>query len=309
MKRAILIHGGAGRVKKSLWSPRINGLREAVLKGYDVLISRDDSVDAVVEAVAAMEDSGLFNAGRGSVLNFKGSVEMDAAIMDWKGRFGGVGAVPNIRNPIKLALYVLRETPHRLIVGLEAKYLGLRLGYGEYPINELTGFMRVREYLSRIERGGPYYRRLFESGRRIFSDTVGAVAVDSSGRVAAAVSTGGLLFKLGGRVGDSAIIGTGIMANGLCAAVATGIGEYIMDCLLAFRVVKYRRSMSLEAACRKAVGLITRYRGGDSAGVICIDRFGNLGWMHNTEMMGRAYMVEGMDSPDIGMVGNGFIKI
>ena len=310
MKRAILIHGGAGRVKKELWPSRIEGLREAVLRGYEALSSKNDSIEAVVEAVAAMEDSGLFNAGRGSTISFKGTVEMDAAVMDWRSRFGAVGGVPNIRNPIRLARYVMEETPHRLIVGLEARNLAYRLGFKEYSMEELTGLRRIEEYLGRVrDKPTSFYGKLFESGKKIFTDTVGAVAVDSQGRVAAAVSTGGLLFKYGGRVGDSAVLGAGIMANAICAAVATGIGEYIMDSLLSYRIVEYRRYMSLEAACRKAMGFLTRYRGMDTAGVICIDRFGNLGWMHNTEMMGRAYMADGMDSPDVDMVGEGFIKV
>ena len=309
MKRAILIHGGAGSIKKKLWSTRMKGLKDAVLSGFNVLSSTDDSLEAVVQAVSAMEDSGLFNAGRGSVITFGGKVELDAAVADWQGRYGAVGGVPNIKNPVKLAREVMERTKHHLLVGGDAKEFGLKLGFKEYTINDLTGFTRLKTYLNNLKNEKTYYKKLYEANKNVFHDTVGAVAVNSMGDVAAAVSTGGLLFKLDGRVGDSPIHGAGIMADPLSASVATGIGEYIMDSMLTYLVVKYRRYMSLEAACRKALKLLTRYRGNNSAGLICIDRYGYMGWMHNTETMGRAYIYEDMNSPAVGMVGDGFIRI
>ena len=309
MKRAILIHGGAGSVEKKLWNIRMKGLKDAVLSGFNVLSSSDDSLEAVIQAVSVMEDSGLFNAGRGSIITFSGKVELDAAVADWRGRHGAVGGVPNIKNPVKLAREVMERTKHHLLVGEDAKKFGLELGFKEYAINELTGFTRIKTYLNISRNKNAYYKKLYETNKNIFHDTVGAVAVNSMGEVAAAVSTGGLLFKLDGRVGDSSIYGAGIMTDPLSASVATGIGEYIMDSMLTYLVIKYRHYMSLEAACRKALGLLTRYKGPDSAGLICIDKFGNIGWLHNTESMGRAYMYEDMDSPAVNMVGDGFIKI
>lgn len=309
MKKAILIHGGAGMMKKDIWDSRMRELGKAASYGFEALMKMDNSIDAVVEAVSYMEDSGMFNAGRGSVVSFKGKILFDAAVADWKGGFGAVGGVPNIKNPVKLARQVMLKTDHRILVGDDAKEFGLKLGFKEYCLDELTGLSKLNSFLDMKGKMDTYIGRLYTRNRGFMSDTVGAVAINSFGEVAAAVSTGGLLFKLDGRVGDSAIYGAGIMADALSASVATGIGEYIIDSMLTYLVVKYRHYMSLEAACRKALNFITRYRGGDSAGLICIDRFGNMGWMHNTKIMGRAYIYEGVKTSYVDMVGNGFIKI
>ncbi len=309
MKRGILIHGGAGSIKKSAWDSRARGLKEAVVSGFKKLISSDDSLEAVIQAVSVMEDSGLFNAGKGSVITFGGKVELDAAVADWRGHYGAVGGVPNIQNPVRLAKEIMNRTQHHLLVGEAAKKFGLELGFKEYSIEELTGFSKFKEYLNLVKNEKSYYKKLYETNRSISSDTVGAVAINSLGEVAAAVSTGGLLFKLDGRVGDSAIHGAGIMADSLSASVATGIGEYIIDSMLTYLVVRYRHYMSLKAACRKAINFITRYRGDNSAGLICIDRYGYMGWVHNTEAMGRAYIYEGISSPIIEMSGDSFIRI
>jgi beta-aspartyl-peptidase (threonine type) len=308
MKRVILIHGGAGRIRDGLKKERLISLKKAVSAGYKILVEKDDPVDAVVEAVAYMEDSGLFNAGRGSIISFNGSVEMDASVMDCMGRYGAVGGVPNVRTPVRLACYIMRNIPHRLIVGSDAKNLAYKLGFGEYSIDELTGIKRAEKYLERVGSSESYYSKLFRLGKNIFGDTVGAVALNTRGELAAAVSTGGLMFKFPGRVGDSSILGAGIMVDPLSAAVATGIGEYIIDTLLTYKVVSFRRYMSLEAACRKAINIITKRYGNDNAGLICIDRYGNIGCMHNTAHMMRAYMFDGLDEPDVGLSGECFIN-
>ena len=311
MKRIMIIHGGAGRIDERLIRDRIEGLRDAIKMGFERLLDSDDPVEAVVEAVAYMEDTGLFNAGAGSIPTSDGDIEMDAAVMDWRGRYGSVGAIPNIRNPVRLAYWLMNNSRHRLLVGDKAKKLAFRLGFTEYNLGQLTGLRRINEYMDRVKRPDSYPRKLLDEAQRIYSglDTVGALARNSRGEIAGAVSTGGLLFKLGGRVGDSSIIGAGLMVDGLSGAVATGIGETIMDTHLCLRITSMRRYMTLRAACIKAIRYHTRMRGKGTAGVICIDRFGWYGWMYNTEMMSVSYMHEDMDEPFVTHRGEGFYKI
>jgi len=307
MRPVIVVHGGAGRVPKKYIEERRKHISKAVDTGYGVLARDGSALEAVVEAVAYMEDSGWFNAGRGSVPTSDGEVELDAAVMNCEGLFGAVGGVPNLTNPVRLALEVLRRTPHRILVGPKAKFFGLRLGFREMYADELVGVKRVWEYVS--SKGGEYAHLLdrLERAKAIFGDTVGAVAVDSDGCLAAAVSTGGILFKLGGRVGDSSILGAGIMVNKVASAVATGIGEYIIDSMLCYNIVRYRRSYSLAAAVRKAMNFMTRFRGRDSGGVIAVDRWGHIATMHNTEGMGVGYKYTGIDKPKVSFTEYVFI--
>ena len=250
MERLLIVHGGAGKIDEKYLKGREEGLEEATLKGFKVLLEDDDPVKAVVEAVACMEDSGLFNAGSGSIPTSDGWIEMDAAVMDFKGRYGAIGAVPNIRNPVKLAYWLMYNSSHRLVVGEKAKKLALRLGFTEYNLNELTGLKRIKDLLEKARRAEVYSHKLLYEASKLYSgigfDTVGALARNSRGEIAGAVSTGGLLFKLGGRVGDSSIIGAGLMVNSLAGAVATGIGEAIMDTFLCLRIIEARKNIRLE---------------------------------------------------------------
>lgn len=307
MRPVIVVHGGAGRIPKKYVEERGKHLGTAAGEGFSILSGGGSAVEAVVEAVSYMEDCGYFNAGSGSIPTSNGYVELDAAVMDGEGGFGAVGAVPNIKNPVKLALEVLRRTPHRILVGPEAKYFGLRIGFREMYADELGGIKRVLDYISSGEDGADRFLGRLKRAREVFGDTVGAVAVDEDGRLAAAVSTGGILFKMGGRVGDSSILGAGIMVDKLCASVATGIGEYIIDAMLCYNIVRFRRIYSLAASVRKAVNYMTRLRGSGSGGVISVDRWGRIATMFNTENMGVAYIRPGMDRPYITFNENIFI--
>ena len=298
MRPIIVVHGGAGKISSKYVESRRKYLFDAALKGYKVLEGGGSSLDAVVEAVAYLEDSGYFNAGAGSVPTSDGVIELDAAVMVDDGSFGAVGAVPNIKNPVRLALEVMRRTPHRILVGVEAKNFGLRLGFREMYADELTGLERVWHLVRSGEASGRYLDRLSRA-KAVFGDTVGAVALDMDRGLAGAVSTGGILFKLGGRMGDSSILGAGIMVSKLAAAVATGVGEYIIDSMLCYNIVQYRRVYSLSASVRRALNYMTRLRGRDSGGVIALDRFGKVGALFNTEGMGVAYMRSGMDEPKV----------
>ncbi len=298
MRPVIVVHGGAGNIRRRYMDVRREHLEASARVGFDVLVRDGSALEAVVEAVAYMEDSGVFNAGRGSIVSSSGYVELDAAVMDSKGRFGAVGAVPNIVNPVRVAYEVLRRTPHRLLVGIEAKYFALRLGFREMSFDELQGVERALNIIKSRRPPSEYLSRL-QNIKKMYGDTVGAVAVDRDGGLAAAVSTGGILFKLDGRVGDSGIFGAGIMVNGLAAAVATGIGEYIIDSMLCYNLVQFRRVYSLSASVRKALNYLTRLRGVGSGGVISVDRWGNVATMHNTKAMGVAYFGEGMESPKV----------
>ena len=297
MKPVIVVHGGAGRTPRKYVDERRRHLGRAAEKGFEVLLGEGAAVDAVVEAVAYMEDCGFFNAGSGSIPTSNGYVELDAAVMDEGGGFGAVGAVPNIKNPVRLALEVLRRTPHRIIVGHEAKHFGLRLGFREMYADELNGVKRIWDYVSSGEGDVDRFLERLRCVKEVFGDTVGAVAVDLNGRLAAAVSTGGLLFKMSGRVGDSSILGAGIMVDKLCAAVATGIGEYIIDAMLCYNITRFRRVYSLAASVRRAVNYLTRLRGAGSGGVISVDKWGRIAAMFNTESMGVAYMKPDMAAP------------
>lgn len=299
MKPVIIVHGGAGRAPRKYLDERRRHLGIAAEKGFNILVGGGDALNAVVEAVAYMEDSGFFNAGSGSIPTSNGDVELDAAVMSDDGGFGAVGAVPNIKNPVRLALEVLRRTPHKILVGHEAKYFGLRLGFREMYADELGGVRRIWEYISSGEDGGGRFLDRLRRAKEVFGDTVGAVALDMDRRLAAAVSTGGILFKMGGRVGDSSILGAGIMVDKICAAVATGIGEYIIDAMLCYNIVRFRRVYNLAAAVRRAVNYMTRLRGPGSGGVISVDRWGRIATMFNSESMGVAYMRSGMSKPYI----------
>jgi beta-aspartyl-peptidase (threonine type) len=265
--RALIVHGGAGHIRDEDLQERLNGCREAALAGWRILESGSAALDAVQAGVEALEDNPLFNAGRGSVLNAAGQVQMDASIMDGTMlRAGAVGAVRRIRNPIRLARKVLDDGRHVLMVGEGAQRFAAEQGIPECDEEELI-VPRQRE---RWER---------EHG------TVGCVAVGAGGRCAAATSTGGRFGMLSGRVGDSALIGCGTYATEQGAVSCTGIGEAIIRAGLARTVIELLKAglAPCEAAMR-AVSELGRLTGSD-AGLIVVDRAGRTGYAHNTPHM------------------------
>ena len=286
---AIAIHGGAGAVPRATLSPEREqryraGLEAALAGGYALLERGGSSLDAVTAAVRVLEDDPSFNAGRGAALTRDGAAELDATVMDGREqRAGAVASVRHVKNPVELARRVMEKSRHVLLVGGGAEEFALEEGFGLVP----NLYFRTPERLSQLERE--------QRGERV-SDlvppalgTVGAVARDRDGNLAAATSTGGMTNKRPGRVGDSPIIGAGTYAkNGVCAVSATGHGEYFIRAVAAHHVCAAveHRGLTLQLAMRELLHDILRGLGGDG-GLIGVDRDGRIVMDFSTEGMYR----------------------
>lgn len=223
MRWAIAVHGGAGDWARADEDAALTGVRLAVEAAAQCLAADGSALAAVVAAVTLLEDDPLFNAGTGSVLNRDGQAELDASVMDGSTLMcGGVGAIRDVRNPVQVAQRVMQATPHVLLVGDGARAFARDQGFAEYDPVTQRARMRWRAA-----------SRPPAAAKRVAPGTVGAVALDSAGRFAAATSTGGVMLKLPGRVGDSPIPGAGNYANGVAACSATGRGELMLRTLAA----------------------------------------------------------------------------
>jgi beta-aspartyl-peptidase (threonine type) len=286
---SIAIHGGAGAVPRSTLTAERDrhyraGLAAALDAGYAVLEKGGSSLDAVSAAVTRLEDNPLFNAGRGAALTREGAAELDAAIMEGRQqRAGAVAAVRHVRNPIELARRVMEKSRHVLLVGAGAEEFALEEGLALVP----NSYFRTEERWAQLEneRRGHSVSDLIPSSQ----GTVGAVALDAAGDLAAATSTGGMTNKRPGRVGDSPIIGAGTYAkNGVCAVSATGHGEYFIRTVAAHHIsaaVEYR-GLALPEAVHELLHEKLRELGG-SGGVIAIDHGGRIVTDFSTEGMFR----------------------
>jgi L-asparaginase / beta-aspartyl-peptidase len=286
---AIAIHGGAGAVPRHNLSAEKerryrDGLAAALDLAYATLEKGGSSLDAVTAAVRTLEDNELFNAGRGAALTREGAAELDAAIMDGRQqRAGAVAAVRHVRNPVELARRVMEKSRHVLLVGGGAEEFALEEGLALVP----NAYFRTEERRAQLEseRGGRPVSDLMPSSQ----GTVGAVALDAAGDLAAATSTGGMTNKRRGRVGDSPIIGAGTYAkNGVCAVSATGHGEYFIRTVAAYHIcaaVEFR-GLDLREAVRELLDVKVRELGG-SGGVIAIDGGGRIVTEFTTEGMFR----------------------
>lgn len=308
----VIVHGGAGR--RSDDPERLAryraGLQAAADAGLAALTAGGTSVDAVEAAVRCMEAEGVFNAGRGATLTLDGQIECDAAIMDGRsGDSGACGGVPGVLHSVSLARKVMESTDHLLIVGQGGLALANEQGVElneEGPLQErvthyarLLRARRAEEAANQDKSNTRQSARLARLSQALGhgaedideeSDTVGAVAIDAQGRLAAAVSTGGLWLKLPGRVGDSAIVGAGLYAkDGVGAVSATGVGEAILRVSLSRRCCRYmREGLSAQQATERACEAIARKIGPNTAGLIAIDAQGRVGASMNTQAMGRA---------------------
>jgi len=287
---AIAIHGGAGAVPRGLLSPAREralraGLEVALDGGYAVLDHGGSALDAVATAVRLLEDDPCFNAGHGAALTRDGAAELDAAIMDGRQmRAGAVAAVRHIKNPIELARRVMEKSRHVLLVGAGAEEFALEEQFVLVP----NSYFRTAERLEQLEaeqRG----QRVSDLVPPAPQGTVGAVARDALGNLAAATSTGGMTNKRPGRVGDSPIVGAGTYAkNGVCAISATGHGEYFIRAVAAHHVcaaVEYR-GLTLQQAMHELLHVILPALGGDG-GLIGVDRDGRLVMDFSSEGMFR----------------------
>jgi len=290
-RRGVIVHGGAGGWRGS----REDEVASAVLAGARAAVEAGLAPGSVVDAIAALEDSGVLNAGLGSVLTIDGRVEMDAGVMYGDGVAGGVAAVTYPRNPIRLADWVARNLFHVLIAGEAADRLAQRLGLPRHPgpsQRSLERWRRLRELLGKGQ-GPPWALSAARALGLLGGDTVGAALV-YEGSTAAGASTGGIALKHPGRVGDSPIPGAGFYAeDGVGACSATGVGETIIlgrPCLYALSLL--RDGAGVGAAARAAVERHTRLYGADTLGIILVDSRGWAAAAMNTEAMPVAYAGE-----------------
>lgn len=264
---AIIVHGGAGPIKDGSLPERLDGCKDAALAGWKILEQAGSSLDAVEAAVVAMEDNPLFNAGTGSTLNSLGQVEMDAAIMEGASlRAGSLAAVSSIRNPIKLARRVMEDGRHVMLACEGALLFAREMGFPEVSPETLI-----------VDKE----RKRWESQH----GTVGCVAFDCAGKLAAATSTGGIFKKMPGRVGDSPLIGCGTYANEDAAVSCTGHGESIIRVVMAKSAADFiKGGADPESAAKRAVELLVN-KTGNMGGLILIDRRGKTGYARNTTHM------------------------
>lgn len=304
---SIAIHGGAGTILRTQMSTDLkqailNDLQRAVQAGYALLQEGADALDAVVAAVKVMEDSPHFNAGKGSVLTNNEMVEMDASLMhgrDWQA--GAVAGVRHIKNPIELARDVLRNSPHVLLIGEGAEKFAFEQGHAYTEQDYFFTDRRYEQLLSMREKG------LFALSEAKYPDdkkhgTVGAVALDAQGNLAAATSTGGVTNKKYGRVGDSALIGCGTVAeNGIVAVSTTGVGEFFIRKRVAEDVAARMRYLKedVHTACEHIIQGELKSMGGEG-GLIALDAHGEIHFAMNSSGMYRA---------SIDVAGNLSVKI
>ncbi len=281
----------------------LHGVRNALGAGWRVLERGGTALDAIEEAVVIMEDDETFDAGRGSFLNRDGKVQMDALIMDGATlRAGGVGCVERIRNPVRAARKILSESPHVYFVGEGAEQFAAQHGIALCRNEDLViarEVERLREYQSETAGHG---NELFAP--TISHDTVGAVALDRDGNIAAATSTGGTLNKAPGRLGDSSLIGCGCYADNLSAAASTtGWGEPIMKLVLAKWTADRVSAGNLpEWAAQEAMNHLKQRLNGHG-GIIVLNALGQIGIAHNTPRM--AWACKTMRKEEAGIERNG----
>jgi len=302
----LVIHGGAGTITRQNMSAEkekayTEALNQALQAGYAVLKKGGTSLDAVEAAIRYMEDSPLFNAGKGAVFTNEGKNELDASIMDGKTlKAGAIAGVTNIKNPITTARRVMEHSEHVMMTGKGAekfaKEQGMQLVDPAYFRTE-TRFKQLQKAkeeekvkLDHSDSQGSLPENIFTEGKKF--GTVGAVALDQYGNLAAATSTGGMTNKRFGRVGDAPIIGAGTYAsNQTCAVSATGHGEYFIRSVVAYDIsalMEYK-GLGVKQAAEEVVMKKLVERGGEG-GVIALDRQGNFAMPFNSEGMYRGYI-------------------
>lgn len=272
----IVVHGGAGTIRDRSKSRRLDGCREAAMLGWKVLCSGDSALEAVVTAVKAMEDNPCFNAGRGAALNAEGRVQLDASIMEGATlKVGAVAAVQRVRNPIELARKVLDDGRHVLLVSRGAERFARDAGVSLCSSTNLI--VKSQRSKWKAKHG-----------------TVGCVALDNDGTIAAGTSTGGRFNAFPGRVGDSALIGSGTYANRTSGVSCTGIGEDIIRVVLAKTAVEWLRiGYDPPGAARKAIEDFQASTNSE-AGLILADSQGRVGYTRNSKHM-PVCVVQGND--------------
>lgn len=282
----IAVHGGAQNKDRRTFTPDledayIRGLKDALKAGWNILNENGTALDAVEYSVRSMEDNPMFNAGTGASINRNGETELDAAIMCGKTLMaGGVAAVKLVKNPISLARMVMEKTGHVLLCAEGAEEFAREMGVEFKPADYFVTPAKMDEKKKEDAEGGT-----------ISKDTVGAVALDKYGNLAAATSTGGLTNKMKGRIGDSPVIGSGTYANNeACAVSCTGDGEFIIRGVFAhllYSIMKFK-GWNLHDASQEVLK-INAGQLRTEMGLIAIDRLGNVELAYNTLPMFRGY--------------------
>jgi len=299
MNFAIAIHGGAGTIRRQFMTAEKEaeyraGLAESLEAGHGVLARGGSALDAVMQAVLTMERNPLFNAGKGAVFTHEGVNEQDACVMDGATKaVGAVAAVKRIASPISLARMVMERSKHVLLCGEGAENFaianGMSLVEPDYFFTQQR-WDQLQLALKEEAREQKQVAQLDHSDDKKMG-TVGAVALDSHGNLAAATSSGGMTNKRQGRIGDTPIIGAGTYAdNATCAVSATGVGEFIMRAVLAYDIaalMQYERMILVDAANLVVMDKLTAI--GGSGGIVAIDRQGNITMPFNSEGMYRGY--------------------
>lgn len=291
-KFGIAVHGGAGVMSKRKLTPERekiyrDGLENAINEGYKILSEGGSSLDAVEAAVRSLEDFPLFNAGKGAVFNHDGKHEMDASIMEGKELFAGaVTGVKNIKNPVVLSKTIMQQSDLVFLSGEGAEKFAEEHNI-EFADDE---YFFSQERFDQLQRALKKSVMVLDDGADKKFSTVGAVALDSKGNLAAATSTGGLTNKRFGRIGDSPMIGAGTYANNkTCAISCTGHGEYFIRAVVAYDVhalMEYKGMLLKEAVDFVVKKKLVEFNA--EGGLIAIDKFGNIEMPFNSEGMYRA---------------------
>jgi len=304
----IAIHGGAGAITRAKLSPEkeilyVDALSAIVETGQRMLEAGESALDVVTEAVRLLEECPLFNAGIGSVFTRDETHELDACVMDGNTlKAGAVAGVSHLRNPILAARMVMEQSPHVLMMGAGAEQFAAQHGMALVPGDTFSTPERYQQLLEARDAGITQLDHAAPLDESTKMGTVGAVALDKEGNLAAATSTGGMTNKLPGRVGDSPLPGAGCYANNASVAVScTGTGEVFIRTLAAYDIAALMDygNLSLAEACERVVMEKLPALGG-SGGLIAVDREGNIALPFNSEGMYRAWGYAG-DAPSTGI--------
>lgn len=291
---ALAVHGGCGIWLPAVEAAAVSGCRDAAAAGRAVLRQGGSALDAAIAACVFLEDNPTFNAGTGSVLNFDGEAQMDASLMEGQSlRFAAVAAIERVKNPILVAKKVMEETDHNILAAAGAVRFARRMGFVDYDPRIPERLAEHRALRAKVPEDALRVKD-FSAGHpeHAYSKTtgtVGAVALDQQGNFAAATSTGGLLLKLPGRLGDTPLPGGGTYATAYGAVSSTGTGEYVMRILGARQVCDLMQAgQTAEAAIAQTLDQIQSLFLAET-GLIAIDRNGTIGIAHRTPEMPHAF--------------------
>lgn len=302
MSIALIVHGGAGTIQPERFEKARAGCAEAVTSGWRILQQGGSALDAVEMAVRALEDNPEFNAGTGSCLNRAGNIEMDAGIMDGHTlNVGAIAGVELIKNPITLARRVM-ESEHVMLLRDGAQQFALEQGILPCRLEDLITERQYKAWKEGTETSLTYEIPVQQHKEKTKKHgTVGAVAIDSQGHLAAATSTGGILNKYPGRVGDSPLVGCGFYADEYAAVSCTGYGEDFVRLMIAQRAAAaVTGGAKAEQAAQAAIDFLSTHAEG-TGGLIIVDRYGNIGKTKNSMHIAHAYINEQMSEPIAGI--------